>query len=763
MREVFKLVGKITMDGAEYVQKSLAEIDKQSVKTSKSLYIFGDNVSSAGNTLGKFAKGAGVVGLALGAVAIGVKKAVDEAVQFADGIKKTADQMQMTTTETQEWDYVLRQAGSSINNMTGSMQKMQDTAYEAYEGNEKAKESFDLLGVSLTDANGNLKTSGALFKDTVLALTEIENPTQRAALAQDVFGKSAKDLLPILSQSREEILQQIDNASKYGQVLSEEAVKALDDAGDMMENFSNAMKVAGAEIVTSFAPAITTLSETATKAASFLADIGRGLQWILKGKKEFDAKMKESDAITKEIQELAKLKKEMENVVATQNSFKAHKSVLFDQDTLDSAKETIRAINEELHNINGGGKPNNAPVKKAPKAVDEKELEKQLKKRLEMEKRYQDQVDDFELSALQKADKRREESLKEAGNNANAKANIEKIYTHEVEGFWAEMNDNIAKEDKENLDEFLKNSDSKKDAVEEWEKKIAAVNETEFERDQRLMDEEVKAAEKNEGLIYRIKKYYQEKIRQDLIEHVADQMNMYADYANQLTGSISQIYDNQIAKIDQVSQKEIEKINNSKMSEKDKADAITKINEDADKKKRALQRKQAKLEKVTGIFEVGINTAVSIMKAYAQLGPIGGTIMAILLAAIGAVQTAAIASKPIPMAKGAFVPSQEGGVSAVVGEGKQDEIVFPLQTGVNLLANDLLDKLMSIKLPSFAGNSGVTTQQFIENNTRPLSVSLTIGTFIGDENGLKQLERKLSTIRISESQRKGNSDLSFAF
>lgn len=75
------------------------------------------------------------------------------------------------------------------------------------------------------------------------------------------------------------------------------------------------------------------------------------------------------------------------------------------------------------------------------------------------------------------------------------------------------------------------------------------------------------------------------------------------------------------------------------------------LEEETARKKAELEYKQAKSEKEQAIANTIINTSVAIMQAYAQLGPIGGTIAAVLIGTLGALQLNAIRKTPLP-AKG---------------------------------------------------------------------------------------------------------------
>lgn len=67
-----------------------------------------------------------------------------------------------------------------------------------------------------------------------------------------------------------------------------------------------------------------------------------------------------------------------------------------------------------------------------------------------------------------------------------------------------------------------------------------------------------------------------------------------------------------------------------------------------DKKEAELKKKKAKADKQNAIVNTIIATSVAILQAYAQLGPIAGTIAAVLIGSLGALNIAKIKSQPIP-------------------------------------------------------------------------------------------------------------------
>jgi len=224
---------------------------------------------------------------------------------------------------------------------------------------------------------------------------------------------------------------------------------------------------------------------------------------------------------------------------------------------------------------------------------------------------------------------------------------------------------------------------------------------------------------------------------------------------------MSQIADNYYQKkhdlMEVDKQKEIDRVNNSVLNEESKRAQIATIEQKYQKESNKLKKEQAKRDKAFAMFNAIIGTAAAIVNALQLAWPLN-LVMAILYGALGAFQIGAIASEPIPMKTGAYVKGNRGGVQAEIGEGDQDEIVLPMKTGVQALADALINKLSQIEIPTlrapqlaFAGGGGGGSFSGGGGG----SVNLHIGTLIADEFGLKELERRLLNVRVAEQQRKG--------
>jgi hypothetical protein len=108
----------------------------------------------------------------------------------------------------------------------------------------------------------------------------------------------------------------------------------------------------------------------------------------------------------------------------------------------------------------------------------------------------------------------------------------------------------------------------------------------------------------------------------------------------------TQLFANQSAALDQKTEKEKLAVENSVLSESDKAKKLKAIDEKAAKERAAIARKTAIQNKVLGIFNATVSMFEGVAKALA-LGPVGLPLVP-LIKALGLVNIAAIASAPLP-------------------------------------------------------------------------------------------------------------------
>mgnify|MGYP004703684837 CR=1 FL=1 len=143
------------------------------------------------NNLKDMGKAAAV---ATGAFVAGTVGSAIAAGEFADEINTLAKQTGLSTDQIQKFKYASDRIDVSLETLTGSMAKLTRNMASAKDGNKATSEAFDLLGVSVVDSNGKLRDNDVVFQETIKALGEIENGTERDAVAMAIFGKSVRSI-----------------------------------------------------------------------------------------------------------------------------------------------------------------------------------------------------------------------------------------------------------------------------------------------------------------------------------------------------------------------------------------------------------------------------------------------------------------------------------------------------------------------------------------------------------------------------------------
>lgn len=137
----------------------------------------------------------------------------------------------------------------------------------------------------------------------------------------------------------------------------------------------------------------------------------------------------------------------------------------------------------------------------------------------------------------------------------------------------------------------------------------------------------------------------------------------------------------QIDAIDEKSEKEIEAVNASALSEEEKADKIAVINAKADAQEEALERKQrqldlkrARYEKAANIARISLETALAVVHQLASGDPYTAIPRAIAAGALGAAQLAVAIATPLPE----FKYGREDGPATfgIVGDGGKQEVIY---------------------------------------------------------------------------------------
>ena len=201
---------------------------------------------------------------AVSAAAISAGKALidmsREGAAYADTVLTESTVTGIATDKLQEYMYAAELVDVSTETLTKSMAKQIKSMKSAQDGSKSMVAAYDALGVSITDANGNLRDSDTVYWELIDALGKVENETERDALAMTILGKSAQELNPLITAGSERMNELGEEARKAGYVVSDEMLGAYGRLDDQVQRLTLGTKAAKNALGTVLLPVLTDLA-----------------------------------------------------------------------------------------------------------------------------------------------------------------------------------------------------------------------------------------------------------------------------------------------------------------------------------------------------------------------------------------------------------------------------------------------------------------------------------------------------------------------
>lgn len=197
---------------------------------------FRDFGKTAGSTLGKILGPISPITLGLAGIGVAAAmatRAIIGLVNEMGGLGEEASKLGVSTDEFQRLKVLAAQNATSVQALGTAFRNVGKAAVDP---TKETTAAFKALGVEVKDSNGAFKSRSDLFFETAGALADIDDETKRATVAQQLYGRSAIELLPLLSNGRKGIEEQRAALMKLP-IASRAAIDAADKLSDKWETF----------------------------------------------------------------------------------------------------------------------------------------------------------------------------------------------------------------------------------------------------------------------------------------------------------------------------------------------------------------------------------------------------------------------------------------------------------------------------------------------------------------------------------------------
>jgi len=210
-----------------------------------------ENISGLGPVL----KGAGIGILAIGAAAVGAGVAsVKSFADTGDMLQKMAIKTGISTEALSGLKYAADLSGTSLETVGTAIKGTANFLQALSQDSAASAATMKTLGLSVEQLQG--LSPEDTFNILSEAIADVENPLTRAAVAQDVFGRSGLELLPMLASGREGLQAMKDEAADLGLIFSQDAANSAAAFNDNLTKLQGAVQGLMNEVAAALMPAL---------------------------------------------------------------------------------------------------------------------------------------------------------------------------------------------------------------------------------------------------------------------------------------------------------------------------------------------------------------------------------------------------------------------------------------------------------------------------------------------------------------------------
>lgn len=253
---------------------SLRELEAAAAASNVTLTKVSQTFGKISDASGKVAAATKGISTAAGGALAGIAGLAINTAKAADELTTLSKQTGISTAELQKMKYASELVDVSVEEITGAMTKMKKNMASTSKDTQAA---FQNIGVSVTDANGELRDSTEVFYEVLQGLSKISNETERDVVAMQLFGKSADQLAGIIDDGGAALKALGEEAEQLGIVLDEETLGSLNNVNDSIDKLkakaNGELAKSGAKAMETLMPIFEKVLDAMSKALDYIGNL----------------------------------------------------------------------------------------------------------------------------------------------------------------------------------------------------------------------------------------------------------------------------------------------------------------------------------------------------------------------------------------------------------------------------------------------------------------------------------------------------------
>ena len=239
----------------------------------------GNKLTAAGQAMQGLSMAAAAVAASIGAVTV-------KSAKWADDMNAMSKVYGIGTQELQKYSLAADLVDVSVETIAKSHIKLEKSMSSAADGTGATAEAFAKLGVNVTNADGSLRSGDAVWQDTITALGQMSNETERDALAMQLMGKSAAELNPLIEDGGETYKQLSETMAQYGlDFIDQGTLDKANQFNDSLDTIKSTgtlvFEQLGTQLAAYLAPAMERVVEIVGKLAQWFTNLSPETQALI--------------------------------------------------------------------------------------------------------------------------------------------------------------------------------------------------------------------------------------------------------------------------------------------------------------------------------------------------------------------------------------------------------------------------------------------------------------------------------------------------
>lgn len=231
----------------------------------------GSKLTQAGNAMRGFSAAGAAVATAIGGLAV-------KSGQWADQLNTLSKVYSLDTKQLQLYGAAANLVDVDVKTIAASHVKLEKSMLSAQQGSAKMGDAFKTLGVDVTDANGELRNGDDVWQDVIKALGQMENETQRDAVAMQLLGKNATALNPLIEDGGEAYAKLAETMSQYNlDFIDQETLDKANQFNDQLDIMKTmgltSIQAVGSQLAAYLLPYVQKLTEYVGRFAEWLGNL----------------------------------------------------------------------------------------------------------------------------------------------------------------------------------------------------------------------------------------------------------------------------------------------------------------------------------------------------------------------------------------------------------------------------------------------------------------------------------------------------------